>query len=73
MDEAILTGETFPVEKSAGVAPPEAGLSQRTNCLFMGTHVVSGVATTLVVYTGGGTEFGKVSAQLKLRAPEDGI
>jgi P-type Mg2+ transporter len=70
VDEAILTGETFPVEKMAGVVPPDAGLSKRTNSLFMGTHVVSGIATALVVCTGGGTEFGKVSAQLKLRAPE---
>lgn len=70
VDEAVLTGETFPVEKTAGTLLPGAALSQRTNSLFMGTHVVSGTATALVVCTGGDTEFGKVSAQLKLRAPE---
>ncbi len=70
VDEAALTGETFPVEKSLGLLPPETPLSQRTNSLFMGTHVVSGSARALVVRTGKGTEFGKVSERLKLRPPE---
>ncbi len=70
VDEAALTGETFPVEKEAGVLAPDLPLSKRTNTLFMGTHVVSGTATTLVILTGMGTEFGQVSAQLALKAPE---
>ncbi len=70
VDEAALTGETFPVEKSAGILPPETPLSQRKNMLFMGTHVVSGSARALVARTGTETEFGQVSAQLKLRPPE---
>jgi len=70
VDEAALTGETFPVEKSIGVLPPETPLSQRTNSLFMGTHVVSGSARAVVVRTGKETEFGKVSERLKLRPPE---
>ena len=41
VDEATLTGETYPVEKSIGTLPPETPLNQRTNSLFMGTHVVS--------------------------------
>ncbi len=70
VDEAVLTGETFPVEKEAGVLPPETPLAKRAGALFMGTHVVSGTAVALVVLTGGATEFGQVSAQLKLKAPE---
>lgn len=70
VDEAALTGETFPVEKESGVLAPDLPLSRRTNSLFMGTHVVSGTATALVVLTGRGTEFGQVSAQLALKAPE---
>jgi Mg2+-importing ATPase len=70
IDEAALTGETFPVEKSIGILPPETPLSQRTNSLFMGTHVVSGSARAAVVRTGKETEFGKVSERLKLRPPE---
>jgi Mg2+-importing ATPase len=70
VDEATLTGETYPVEKTAGVLPPETHLSQRTNALFMGTHVVSGSAKGLVVDTAKETEFGKISERLKLRPPE---
>jgi len=70
VDEAALTGESFPVEKEAGVLPPDTALAKRTNTLFLGTHVVSGAATALVVLTGTTTEFGRVSAQLRLRPPE---
>jgi Mg2+-importing ATPase len=70
IDEAALTGETYPVEKSIGTLPPETPLSQRTNSLFMGTHVVSGSARAVVIRTGKETEFGKVSERLKLRPPE---
>jgi len=70
VDEAMLTGETFPVEKMTAVVPPETLLGQRTNALWMGTHVVSGSATALIVHTGKETEFGKVSERLKLRLQE---
>jgi len=70
VDEACLTGETFPVEKVAGVLPAETALSARTNMLFMGTHVVTGTAQAVVVLTGKDTEFGKISETLKLRPPE---
>jgi Mg2+-importing ATPase len=70
VDEASLTGETYPVEKTIGILPPETPLSQRTNSLFMGTHVVSGGARAVVIRTGEETEFGKVSERLKLRPPE---
>jgi len=70
VDEAMLTGETFPAEKMAGVIPADTLLGQRTNSLWMGTHVVSGTATMLIVHTGKDTEFGKVSDRLKLRPQE---
>jgi P-type Mg2+ transporter len=70
VDEATLTGETYPVEKSIGTLPPETPLGQRTNSLFMGTHVVSGSARAVVIRTGKETEFGKVSERLRLRPPE---
>jgi Mg2+-importing ATPase len=70
VDEAVLTGESFPVEKTNGVLPVDTSLAKRTNCLFMGTHVVSGSAKALVVNTGLKTEFGKIFKQLKLRPPE---
>jgi Mg2+-importing ATPase len=70
VDEATLTGETYPVAKMAGTLTPETPLSQRTNALYMGTHVVSGDGQAVVVHTGRATEFGKVSERLKLRPPE---
>jgi P-type Mg2+ transporter len=70
VDEAMLTGETFPVEKEVSVLPVGTALAQRTNALWMGTHIVSGNAKVLVVFTGKETEFGKVSERLKLKPPE---
>ena len=70
VDEAPLTGETFPVEKAVSTLPADASLSQRTNALFMGTHVVSGTAVAVVVFTGAASVFGQVSQRLELKAPE---
>jgi Mg2+-importing ATPase len=70
IDEAILTGESYPVEKLEGVLPIETPLSQRTNALWMGTHVQSGRATALVIATGLATEFGQLSSRIKFKAPE---
>ena len=73
VDEATLTGETYPAEKSVGVLAPDTPLSARSNTLFMGTHVVSGAGKALVVTTGKRTEFGKISESLVLRPPETGF
>ncbi len=70
VDEAALTGETYPEDKMSEILPEETPLAQRTNTLFMGTHVVSGSAKAIVVHTGKGTEFGKVSERLALRPSE---
>lgn len=70
IDEAMLTGETFPVEKEAAVLKAETPLAERSNSLWMGTHVVSGSSKALIVRTGKETEFGKVSERLKLRPLE---
>ncbi|MCM8827538.1 MAG: magnesium-translocating P-type ATPase [Candidatus Omnitrophica bacterium] len=59
VNEAMLTGETFPVEK---------GLENKR--VFMGTNVVSGIATVVVVKTGRNTEIGKIADRLFLKAPE---
>ncbi|TAF35628.1 MAG: magnesium-translocating P-type ATPase, partial [Oscillatoriales cyanobacterium] len=70
VNEAALTGETYPVDKQNGVLPVATGLNKRTNSLYMGTNVISGTAKAVVVHTGKETEFGKVSQRLKLRPPE---
>jgi Mg2+-importing ATPase len=64
VDEAALTGESFPVEKSVAVLPADTPLAGRTNSVFMGTHAISGTAHALVVRTGCSTEFGAVSDRL---------
>jgi P-type Mg2+ transporter len=70
VDEATLTGETYPVEKETGILDEKATLGKRTNSLFMGTHVVSGSGKAVVVHTAKDTEFGKISEQLRFRPPE---
>ncbi|MGA9166691.1 MAG: HAD-IC family P-type ATPase [Nitrososphaeraceae archaeon] len=71
VNESTLTGESFPVEKSQKILLPEhAAIADRTNCLFMGTYVVSGTSTALVMKTGINTELGKISHHLKHKAPE---
>ncbi len=70
VDEAILTGESYPAEKYAAELAANTGLSQRHNCLWMGSHVQSGSATALAVATGPASEFGKLSERIKLKAPE---
>ncbi len=70
VNEAALTGETYPVDKLSGILSAETGLSQRTNALYLGTNVMSGTGKAVVVHTGKTTEFGKVSERLKLRPPE---
>jgi P-type Mg2+ transporter len=70
VNQAVLTGETFPVEKRPGVVAPEASLTQRTNCVFMGTNVSSGSALAVIVETGAATAFGQIAKKLTLRPPE---
>lgn len=70
VDEASLTGESFPVAKSPGTRPADAPLARRDNVLFLGTHVVSGSGRALVVHTGRSTEFGAIAARLRLRPAE---
>lgn len=66
--QAAMTGESLPAEKfveglmpGAQTSPGAAALDQR-NVVFMGTNVVSGTATALVVATGGRSYFGTLAA-----------
>ena len=70
VDEALLTGESYPVEKQPSVLKLDTPLSQRTNTLWMGTHVQSGSGTALIIATGQATEFGKISLRIKQKPPE---
>lgn len=70
VSEAVLTGESFPVEKKRGAVPPVTRLAGRTNCVFLGTNVRSGTARCVVVATGSATQFGAIAHRLTLRPPE---
>lgn len=69
VDEAAFTGETYPVEKTVGLLERETLLSKRYNSLLMGSHVVSGSATAIIVNTGRATEFGEISRRLSMAVP----
>jgi len=61
VDEAVLTGESFPVEKSFGAVDKAAILAERHGMLYAGTTVSRGKMTAVVVATGINTEFGKLA------------
>ena len=66
--QSAMTGESLPVEKFVQpmtpetASPPGTGALEQRNLLFMGTNVVSGTATALVVATGGRSYFGTLAA-----------
>ena len=63
-DESSLTGETFPVEKLTTKVPADTALSERKNCLWMGTHVISGSGMAIIVNLAKDSEFGKITSSL---------
>lgn len=68
--EASMTGETFPVEKTAGLVAADAPLAKRSNSVFLGSSVRSGTARILITRTGRDTAFGEIAAQLSTREAE---
>ncbi len=70
VNQAVLTGETFPVEKHPGQVAQNASLQNRTNVVFMGTSVRTGSATVVMTETGRRTAFGQIADRLNLRPPE---
>ncbi len=70
VNQSVLTGETFPVEKIPGMVPAESTLQERTNYVFMGTNVRTGSAKLLITQTGRQTSYGQIAKHLTLRPPE---
>jgi P-type Mg2+ transporter len=64
INESILTGESFPAEKSTVSVPAGAGITQAFNSAFKGTSVVNGTAKMLVVHPTPLTEFDKIENKL---------
>ncbi|HEX3760453.1 MAG TPA: HAD-IC family P-type ATPase, partial [Kofleriaceae bacterium] len=70
-DEAVLTGESEPVAKSAAPAPAAATLAERTSMLYRGTTIGSGHGRAIVVATGAATEIAQVQQLAEAsRAPK---
>jgi len=64
--EASLTGESTPVEKSvARLSRTDVPIAERMNMTYLGTFVVSGKAKAIVVETGMKTELGKVAGMIQ--------
>ncbi|HRX05215.1 MAG TPA: HAD-IC family P-type ATPase, partial [Anaerolineae bacterium] len=70
VNQAVLTGETYPVEKTPGRVEQQAGLAARSNTVFMGTNVSSGNGRAVITQTGKATAFGQIAGRLALRPPE---
>ncbi len=64
VSQAAMTGESLPVEKFSGIARPFETIFGAPNLVFMGTNVISGSATALVIATGSRTYFGALSARV---------
>jgi len=65
INQASLTGESFPAEKIATPANPKNNsISELINIAFMGSSVVSGTALGVVIKTGVTTQFGELSRKL---------
>ena len=69
-DEAPLTGESAPVDKTTDELPSETQLNDRRNMIFSGTVVVYGRGKAIVTNTGMTTEFGKI-AEMVQSAPQE--
>lgn len=61
-NEAVLTGESFPQDKSTERIALEATIADRENMIYTGTTIVRGNAKAVVVATGMTTEFGKIAS-----------
>jgi len=64
VEEAALTGESVPSQKTTEAVNSDAVIGDRKCMVYSGTLVVSGTATAVVVNTGMETELGKISDML---------
>lgn len=72
VNQALLTGEPYPVEKHAADLPGPVGTTDpdgATNTLFMGTSVISGTGRAVIVRTGRATLLGGMARSLTAPPP----
>jgi Ca2+-transporting ATPase len=70
-NEAILTGESTPVDKELTVLKEETPISERRNMVFSATHIVYGRGRAVVTATGMNTEFGKIAERVQTAEEEE--
>jgi Mg2+-importing ATPase len=69
VQQAALTGESLPIEKSA-LTLPDVQNKDDSHKVFLGTSVVSGTGLAIVTATGRNTAFGDIATRLATRPPE---
>jgi Ca2+-transporting ATPase len=70
-DEAALTGESIPVNKSPEAVKPDSPIAERKNMVFMATHTIYGRGKAVVTSTGMNTEFGKIAELVQTTEEEE--
>jgi Mg2+-importing ATPase len=69
LQQSALTGESAPEQKDACEQPQGAVGAEARHLVFLGTSVIAGTATAIVLATGNDTAFGDVAARLSERPP----
>ena len=71
VQQAALTGESLPAEKDSRAGKADAaGSADSPNLVFLGTSVVSGTGTAVILQTGARTVFGAIAERLVMRPEE---
>jgi len=70
-DEAVLTGESTPVNKDLGVVGEKTPIADRKNSVFMATHLSYGRGKAVITSTGMNTEFGKIAEMVQTMEEEE--
>ena len=70
VSQASLTGESEPIEKTRSVSAQKESVTDYTNIAFMGSNVISGSATAVVVCVGDHTLFGSMASAVAKEAVE---
>ena len=70
VSQASLTGESEPIEKTPNVSAQKESVTDYTNIAFMGSNVISGSATAVVVCVGDHTLFGSMASAVAGEAVE---
>lgn len=71
VDEAVLTGESAPVNKDTRILAVETPVADRRNMIFTGTHATYGRGKAIVTSTGMKTQFGRIAEMVQVVEKEE--